>query len=33
MEAFWSESVAAQVCNQAELPLLLVPVESPTGEA
>lgn len=25
MEAFWSESVAAQVCNRANLPLLLVP--------
>ena len=33
MEAFWSESVAAQVCNRANLPLLLVPVESPAGDA
>ncbi|MGD8793565.1 MAG: universal stress protein [Anaerolineae bacterium] len=26
LEAFWSESVAPQVCNRTRLPLLLVPV-------
>jgi nucleotide-binding universal stress UspA family protein len=33
LEAFWSESVAPQVCNRTRLPLLLVPVRGQVAKA